>query len=445
MPRSSSYCVNERVAMVAVGGVRRAVARPSARTGLIVTAVAWVITRVPMYLIDTGRARNHRGALYVGDVMTYEKWLRFFVGGRFPAGDPRWQYPPGAAAVLSLPHLLPGHYLVSFLCVELLCDLVITVVLTHMAIRHGSWLGCWCWLAGVPLLGPFVLGRFDVLATLLAVLALYLADSPWGLGAFGGLGAAVKVWPLLILVGVRPGQATRAMTAAIATAGVVVGSYLAFTHGSLSFLANQDARGVEIESIGAQPFLVLHKLGMWHGHIERQYGSFQVVGPGVSIAASLMLGSTVLALIALACWRCRMSWRPEVVGDAALVATLLMVTTSRVISPQYMVWLIGMAACALAFPRTSQRPVALLLMITVGLTQLEYPFLFSNLRAFGAAGIEVVAVRDVLLLTMACLGVVRLWRSTRRQQGHSRPLDLWGSGTRPPVLTWASMRLARIR
>ncbi len=162
---------------------------------------------------------------------------------------------------------------------------------------------------------------------------------------------------------------------------------------------------------------MLHKLGMWHGHIKRQYGSIQVVGPGVGIAASLMLGSTVLALIALACWRYRMSWRPEVVGDAALVATLLMVTTSRAISVQYMVWLIGMAACALAFPRTSQRPVALLLMIIVGLTQLEYPFLFSNLRAFGAAGIEVVAVRDVLLLTMACLGFARLWRSTADNKG----------------------------
>jgi len=66
----------------------------------------------------------------------------------------------------------------------------------------------------------------------------------------------------------------------------------------------------------------------------------------------------------------------------------------------------------------------MMMMIIVGLTQLEYPFLFSNLLAFGAAGIEVVAVRDVLLITMACLSFARLWRSTRRQRGHlPRPLD----------------------
>ncbi len=49
------------VAMAAVAGVRRAVARPSARTGLIVTAVVWVITRVPMYLIDTGQGARPPG------------------------------------------------------------------------------------------------------------------------------------------------------------------------------------------------------------------------------------------------------------------------------------------------------------------------------------------------------------------------------------------------
>ncbi|HUK70137.1 MAG TPA: glycosyltransferase family 87 protein [Streptosporangiaceae bacterium] len=404
------------VAMAATAALRRAVARPSAYSGVIVAAAAWIVTRIPMYQIDTGGLHDRWRLLYLGDIWTYRAWLRFFAAGGFPSADPRWQYPPGAAAVLTLPHLLPDGYTLSFLRVALLCDLAVTVVLARMAIKRGSWLGCWCWVAGIPLLGPVALGRFDVAATLFAVLALYVADSPWGLGAFGGLGAVVKVWPMVVLVGVRPRQATRAVTAAIATAGVVVGGYLAFTRGSLSFLANQGSRGLEIESVGAQPFLVLRKLGMWHGHIKWQYGSFQIVGPGVGIAADVMLGSTLLALIALGWWRWRMSWRPEVVGDAALVATLLVVTTSRVLSVQYMIWLIGIAACALAFPRTSQRPVALLLMIAVGLTQAEYPFLFNdaNLLSFGTEAIVVVAVRDAVLLTATCLAFVRLWRSTGR-------------------------------
>jgi Glycosyltransferase family 87 len=398
--------------------IRRAVERPSAPAGVAVAALAWLLTRTPMYFIDTGTIHSRWRSFYIGDVVqTYERWLGLFAHARFPVADPRWQYPPGAAAILSLPRLLPGGYLDSFLRIELLCDLLITVLLVRMAIRHGSWLGCWCWLAGIPLLGPVALGRFDLFATLLAVAALYLADSPWGLGAFAGIGAVVKVWPALVLFGVRPGNGRKAVTAAVASAGAVVAIYLAATRDPLSFLANQDSRGIEVESIAAQPFTVLRTLGIWHGTVALRDGAYQVIGPGVGVATDLALVSMVVALAILVWWRVRMSWRPEVTGDAALTATLLMVTTSRVISVQYMIWLIGMAACALAFPRTSQRPVALGLLVATGLTQVEYPYYFHAFRAYGAAtGTAVVAARDALLLALAVLAMVQLWRSTRRPE-----------------------------
>jgi Glycosyltransferase family 87 len=412
----------------AAARVRRAVERPSAPAGAAVAALAWVLTRVPMYLLDTGAIRSRWRPFYIGDVVqTYANWLGLFAHGRFPRADPRWQYPPGAAAILNLPRLLPGSYLDSFLRVELLCDLLITILLVHMAMRRGSWLGCWCWLAGIPLLGPVALGRFDLFATLLAVAAVYLADSAWGLGAFAGLGAVVKVWPALVLFGVRPGNGRKAVTAAIATVGAVVVGYLAFTKDSLSFLANQDARGLEVESIPAQPFTVLRALGIWHGRVLLRDGAYQVVGPGVGVATDLTLVSMVAALAILVWWRLRMSWRPEVTGDAALTATLLIVATSRVISVQYMIWLIGMAACALAFPRTSQRPVAAGLLVAAGLTQVEYPFFFHAFRAYGAAaGTAVVAARDALLLALAVAAIVRLWRFT------GRPDDLAEPRVRPP-------------
>jgi hypothetical protein len=99
-----------------------------------------------------------------------------------------------------------------------------------------------------------------------------------------------------------------------------------------------------------------------------------------------------------------------------------MVTTSKVISVQYMIWLIGITGCALAFPRTSQRPVGLGLLAVAGLTQVEYPFLFHDFRGYGAAaGTVVVAVRDALLLALAVLAFVRLWRSTRRPADVAEP------------------------
>jgi hypothetical protein len=91
-----------------------------------------------------------------------------------------------------------------------------------------------------------------------------------------------------------------------------------------------------------------------------------------------------------------------------------------------MIWLIGMAGCALAFPRSSQRQVGLGLLAVAGLTQVEYPYLFHDFRAYGAAaGTAVVAARDTLLLALAVLAFVRLWRSTRR------PGDLTEPGVMP--------------
>jgi hypothetical protein len=58
-----------------------------------VAALAWVLTRAPMYLIDTGHIRDRWLPFYIGDVVqTYANWLRLFAHGQFPRTDVRWQY-----------------------------------------------------------------------------------------------------------------------------------------------------------------------------------------------------------------------------------------------------------------------------------------------------------------------------------------------------------------
>ena len=107
--------------MGAAARVRRAVEQPGAPAGVAVAALVWVLTRAPMYLIDTGHIRDRWRPFYIGDVVqTYANWLRLFAHGQFPRTDVRWQYPPGAEAILNLPRLLGGSYLGSFLAIELL-------------------------------------------------------------------------------------------------------------------------------------------------------------------------------------------------------------------------------------------------------------------------------------------------------------------------------------
>jgi hypothetical protein len=381
---------------------------------LVAVAVVWIVTRGGMIALDwSGPVGHVFSRKFTGDINLYQHWLRqYFAYGSFPGNDIRWQYPPGAAAVIALPRLLPLGYPQAFILVAAAADMAITVLLVRMARIRGSWLGCWCWLAGIPLIGPIELGRFDVFAALLAVAALAFADSAWGLGVFSGLGALVKVWPGLLLIGARDVARSVRAAALVVIAGLVVVGLT--TGGSFGFLTHQGSRGIEVEALGAMPFVVLRVLGMHDWRILHGFGAFQVTGPGIVAAADVSLAATVVAFGVLVWmrWRAR-AWTLAATGDFGLVATLAMVTTSRVISPQYMIWLIAMAAGATVFPRSSQRPVVILIIPAVALSQLDFPFHFPGLLAFHALSVAVVASRDVLLVAATLFGFVLLSRSTR--------------------------------
>jgi hypothetical protein len=149
----------------------------------------------------------------------------------------------------------------------------------------------------------------------------------------------------------------------------------------------------------------------------------EYIGPHVNLAAKICLVGSALAFGWLVYWRLTArSWQDSTPADAALVAVLLFVVTSRVISPQYMVWMVGLGAvCALHFgPRGTsvmRLPVGLVLVATA-LSCLEYPYQFDELLNAERGAVLLVTLRNVLLVGAAVIGASRLWRSTRAQPGH---------------------------
>ncbi|MFD5457657.1 hypothetical protein ACFWIR_21850, partial [Streptomyces olivaceus] len=109
-------------------------------------------------------------------------------------------------------------------------------------------------------------------------------------------------------------------------------------------------------------------------------------------------------------------------ADAAFVAVLLFTVTSRVISPQYLVWLVGLAAVCRCFRASRMRvPVALVLAASL-VTVLEFPLLFADVVASTPLGIALLAVRNGLLVAAALVGARALWRDTvRRGSAGGRP------------------------
>jgi hypothetical protein len=385
--------------------------------------LGWLVTR--LYLCHQLVGPN--AFFYTGDVGLYKEWSPLLADGGFPAGDTRWQYPPAVAPFLLLPRVLPGSYLVGFVALALLADAAVLMVLARMAKRHGSWLGCWYWIAGIALCGGIVLGRLDVFATALAVSALGFAGSSSAFGAITGIAAAIKAWPAALLVGAPPGRLRRTVLVAAAAGGGITLAYALFTRDALSFLRGQQGRGLEFESALATPFLVGRKLGLWTGTVTYRFGSMEVVGPHVGLVSKAAFFLPVLAACWLVVWRWRLwrlkaVWRPETVADAALTATLMLVVTSRVISPQYMIWLVGLAACCVASTRTSQGLPAVLVLIAIPLTFLEYRILWFSLVAGHGVPTAVLTLRNVLLVAATVIAARNLWRSTvRAEEGDGTP------------------------
>jgi hypothetical protein len=380
--------------------IRRIGTRPAALWALW---ALWLATRTVLFLVDSAPRMS-------GDVGIYQHWYACCLShGAFPVADPMWQYPPGAALVFWLPGRLPGGYLTNFVLLAIGCDLAVTLMLCARARRGGSWAGAWYWVCGVPLLGAVSVTRFDVVPVALAVAALCLAGRPGARGVLIGAGTAVKVWPVMLLAGTPPGQWRREAGAAAAVAAAVCA---VFAGPAVSFLAHQAARGLEIESVAATPLMIWRQAG-GAGTIVYRFGAMQLSGWPVPLAQDASLAGLVVAAAAVLGWRLliasgRARWRPEFVADAPLAATLLFLVASPVLSPQYLLWALGLAAACLATGHTTQRPVAVAVLAAAGLTQLVFPVGWVSLLSGSALATGVLAARNVLLAVAVVLSGWRI-------------------------------------
>ncbi|WP_371872619.1 glycosyltransferase 87 family protein [Streptomyces pacificus] len=399
-----------------------AVARAVAAFALTRTLLLlWVLKVLPV-----------RGPDVTSDVaVIYQGWYGVLSTGTYPLDDVTWQYPPAAALAILSPGLVPFlGYVHAFFALVLVCDAVVLGLLLYAGRRPGkSVRGAWFWVAGLPLLGPTAYARYDLMVTAVAVAALLAAARRPGVaGALAGFGAMLKVWPVLLLAGLRE---RRAWIAAAATGAALLLALTASMPGALAFLGFQRDRGTEVESLGALVFHVARHFG-WEGQVLLNYGSVEFLGPYVPLVSGAALGLTAAAFGWLAAWRLRAAeFSAATPADAAFTAVLLFTTTSRVISPQYLVWLLGLAAVCLVFHRSRMAAPSLLVLAATGLTFLEFPVWFDKVVASDPQAIAVLAARNGLLVAAALLACRRLWTGTvrpgRRRGG--RPSLPAGSGS----------------
>jgi hypothetical protein len=375
------------------------------------------------------------------DVNNYETWSHLITTNHaLPDGD-AWQYPPGAALLMLLPRLIPAGYGQAFVGLMLLVDLAGLALLARLGRRSGNDTGVWVWLLGMPLLGAFVVLRFDLVPTVIAIASLLVIHRrPHWFGALVGLGATIKVWPALLLFGEwnRPRLLRSGLAALAAIALVFAISTIAFGD-STGFLSHGGDRGLQEEAVATIPWQLEQIVSGDPYPREIRSGAWEIATPTADSVATVLRWLTLAALAAAAAWwwcraRAIRAGRrqladPAVSRDFVFTLVLLVVAISPVLSTQYMVWLLGLAAVVLSAGTTRlARPA----WIVVGATALSTATFKSP---------ELTLLRDLALLcatvdaTVAMVQVLRLPQlpqsPARRDSAHDEPLKVFSEGTEP--------------
>jgi hypothetical protein len=328
-----------------------------------------------------------------------------------------WQYPPLAAFVFGGIGLIgsqPWLFALLFIAV----DVAISLLLAVQARSVGRWHGFAVWLAAPLLLGPILYGRYDSIPTAFALAGLMVMAVPLAAGMVLAVGGGLKVWPAVMAMALRQRDWFRgALGALAAAAAIVVTASWAFPSVISGFLGNGEARGLQTESVAALPFVWGRMFLGREGIPEAfRYGSSEVGVPLADAIAPWLIPLTGLGLLVLVGLRAlgRLDHAP--VADIAFVAILWLMITSRVLSPQYNVWLVGMAALVWAAGSDRMRTATIPVAVTAVAAQALYPFAYIDIIDGGFIGVAIQTVRIVSLVAALVLAV-RALLPVRTPQG----------------------------
>jgi len=328
------------------------------------------------------------------DVNAYGIWSGLITSTHVLPAEETWQYPPGAAFLMLLPRLSPGSYGFSFVILMLAFDLLGFWLMTRFAKEEGRDVGVWVWLLALPLLFSLPVLRFDLVPTVFAMAALLVIHRrPGWFGALAGAGGMVKVWPLFVLFGEWDRERlVRSLGAALAVVVLVfAGSEIAFG-GSFHFLTNQGNRGLQVEAVGASPWELRQIVTGEPAPITQQAGTNEIASSAADAVGKALdlLAFAVFAAAGLWWWlRRREIGRgrvdladPSLSRDFVFAVVLLFVVVSRVLSPQYMIWLVGLSAVVLSSARSRVDRAAWIVIgatvLTAGLYQSPANFVIRN-------------------------------------------------------------------
>jgi hypothetical protein len=383
----------------------------------------------------------------VNDLFVYRSFAEPILDGSLPYRDIAFEYPPLAAPAIVLPGIA-GTGAESFRWAFALWTLAGTAALVLLCgalarATGGDPRRAMLAAALTPVAcGALVRTHFDVfpVVALLAGLLLVCRDRPRAGLAVLGLGAVLKLFPLVAVPVALAWLVGRdALQGALACAAVILavcGAAVAVSpQGAADAVRYHLDRPVQVES---SPALVLDALdALGAGRVERvsSHRSDGLLHPADD-AVTWLFGACLVALVALLCaamvrregaermargrdaeHAAALGHRAEHAAARALVLAALAAAAGfalfgKVLSPQFVIWALPLGALAFAW---RMHALAGAVLVAALLTQLEFPAHYFDVVAREPLWLVVVALRNLALLAVLVLSVRELLPRGQKQ------------------------------
>jgi Glycosyltransferase family 87 len=385
----------------------------------------------------------------VNDLFVYRVFADPVLAGGLPYRDAFLEYPPLAAPAIALPGLLgTGEevFRAAFAGWTLLLAAAVVLLCGALAARTGGDARRALLAAALtPLLcGALVRTHFDLapVALLLGALVLLVGGRPRSGMALLGLAAMTKGFPLVaapvalawLALQVDRRTLVQSVGSLVAALALPAGAALAMSpEGAWGALTYHLERPVQVESLPASGLMLLDELGAGTADGTKSHRSDGLEHPAADAVALLSLVGMV-ALIALLTIRAPGGARRLVLASLAAVAAFAVL--GKVLSPQYMLWLVPLGALAFAW---RLHALAAAVAAAAVLTQVEFPARYFDLVDRELFPVAVVAVRNLVLVAVLVLALRALRAGAREQQLLERerpavPIALDQDGVEPRVL-----------
>jgi len=380
---------------------------------------------------------------HLNDVGLYHEYAVKLLQGKIPYRDFSFEYPPVALIPIVLPQLFNftqglTSYTVLFFVEIVIFSWLITQGLNELQpepsiiqevlgskseVRTGIQPLDWgfkqnyFWLKRytiiVIILAPLLPWRYDLFPALLTFFTLIFVQKkqPIFAGILLALGVGAKLYPLVLLpvlclyyLVLKQYSALSKFLLSNFGTSFIIGLSFWLLAGSklLSFVQYHRLRGLQLESLPAGLLLLATNFSWLKVDLIYNYGAVHIGSPLADMIAAIFPYICII-LFCLAMVICYLSFHREYLINKTIclgslvtfinVAILIFIVANKVLSPQYIIWLIPF------IPLLSLRQVYLFLGIAC-LTMIIFPFTYKELNGIQFFPVLILNIRNIGLITL---------------------------------------------